>query len=63
VGLNKTVRYIRTDNGTTKSYTCGSNTYNADILKSTDVSMGRSYNYCLLHPEPIPNSYLVPDSY
>ncbi|GJX89152.1 retrovirus-related pol polyprotein from transposon TNT 1-94 [Tanacetum coccineum] len=25
-----------------KSYTCGSSTYNADILKSTNVSMGRS---------------------
>ncbi|GJY58026.1 hypothetical protein Tco_0457918 [Tanacetum coccineum] len=26
-----------------KSYTCGSSTYNAVILKSTDVSMGRSF--------------------
>ncbi|GJR58200.1 hypothetical protein Tco_1500362 [Tanacetum coccineum] len=43
----------------TKSYTCGSSTYNADILKSTDVSMGRSCSYCLLHPEPIPNSTLT----
>ncbi|GKF14033.1 retrovirus-related pol polyprotein from transposon TNT 1-94, partial [Tanacetum coccineum] len=41
----------------TKSYTCRSSTYNDDILKSTDVSMGRSCSYCLLHPEPIPNSY------
>ncbi|GJQ90352.1 retrovirus-related pol polyprotein from transposon TNT 1-94 [Tanacetum coccineum] len=62
VGLNKTVRYIRTDNGTEfvnqmKSYTCGSSTYNADILKSADVSVGSSCRYCLLHPEPIPNSY------
>ncbi|GJZ55558.1 retrovirus-related pol polyprotein from transposon TNT 1-94 [Tanacetum coccineum] len=80
VGLNKTVRYIRTDNGTEfvnqviskyyegswhisskvysensltkrrcrkmKSYTCRSSTYNADILKSADVSVGRSCRYC-----------------
>ncbi|GJW76428.1 retrovirus-related pol polyprotein from transposon TNT 1-94 [Tanacetum coccineum] len=57
VGLNKTVRYIRIDNGTefvnqrcrkTKSYTCGSSTYNADILKSTNVSVGSSCRNCLV---------------
>ncbi|GKF38949.1 hypothetical protein Tco_0119010 [Tanacetum coccineum] len=31
--------------------------HNVDILKSTDVSRGSSCRYCLLHPEPIPNSY------
>ncbi|GKC48497.1 putative ribonuclease H-like domain-containing protein, partial [Tanacetum coccineum] len=32
-------------------------TYNADILKSADVPMGSSCRYCLLHLEPILNSY------
>ncbi|GJY93158.1 retrovirus-related pol polyprotein from transposon TNT 1-94 [Tanacetum coccineum] len=30
------------------AYTCGSSTYNADILKSTDVSVGRSCRYCFI---------------
>ncbi|GJT26880.1 retrovirus-related pol polyprotein from transposon TNT 1-94 [Tanacetum coccineum] len=90
VGLNKTIRYIRTDNGTEFVNQVCLNTYKVlaifhqksvlesynkrrcmkdvmytgesartmmSILKSTDVSMGRSYSYCLLHPESIPNSY------
>ncbi|GJR24193.1 retrovirus-related pol polyprotein from transposon TNT 1-94 [Tanacetum coccineum] len=84
VGLNKTVRYIRTDNSTefvnpvltkfyesvgifhqkicsenssaerhcrkTESYSCGSCSDNADIFKSSDVSMGGSFFGALCYP-------------
>ncbi|GKD26342.1 ribonuclease H-like domain-containing protein, partial [Tanacetum coccineum] len=77
VGLNKTVRFIRTNNGTEFVNQVMSEYYEGvDIFHQTsvprtpqqndvverrnrtlDVSMGRSCSHCLLHPEPITNSY------
>ncbi|GJU22789.1 integrase, catalytic region, zinc finger, CCHC-type containing protein [Tanacetum coccineum] len=64
VGLNKTIGFVRTDNGTefinkdlidyyeNVGITHEKTDY-VDILEGSIVSMGRSCGYCLLHPKPI----------